>query len=225
MAGEPESLHIHEPLKARVERHDYDRLLMLSDGVFAIAITLLALELRLPEHWDGSVETLMGTTGRPLIGYLFGFGLVGAFWFIHRRLFARLEQVDRVVTLLNLLLLGLVGLTPYVARMIAEAGPSRAMPFYLVSFAGVLATFALIRIWAAVTPRLLHSGVDRREWNTETISAAIGAIALGALGTWAVAEHQSIGSQLLFGVIIAVVAGRKVMKSWRGGQMSSTNRP
>ena len=102
MAGEPESLHIHEPLKARVERHDYDRLLMLSDGVFAIAITLLALELRLPEHWDGRVETLMGATGRPLIGYLFGFGLFGAFRFIHRRLFARLEQVDRVVTLLKL---------------------------------------------------------------------------------------------------------------------------
>ena len=90
MAGEPESLHSHEPLKARVERLDYDRLLMLSDGVLAIAITLLALELRLPEHWDGSVESLISTTGRPLIGYLFGFGLVGAFWFMHRRLFARL---------------------------------------------------------------------------------------------------------------------------------------
>ena len=105
MAGEPESLHIHEPLKARVERHDYDRLLMLSDGVFAIAITLLALELRLPSGWDGSVESLMGATGRPLLGYLFGFGLVGIFWFMHRRLFAQLEQVDRVITILNLLLL------------------------------------------------------------------------------------------------------------------------
>ena len=130
MAGEPESLHIHEPLKARIERHDYDRLLMLSDGVFAIAITLLALELKLPQAWDGSVERLLSATGRPLIGYLFGFGLVGVFWFMHRRIFAQLEQVDRVITILNLLLLGLVGLTPYVARMIAEAGPSRAMPFW-----------------------------------------------------------------------------------------------
>ena len=78
MAGEPESLHIHEPLKARIERHNYDRLLMLSDGVFAIAITLLALELKLPDHWDGSVGALFGATGRPLVGYLFGFGLVGS---------------------------------------------------------------------------------------------------------------------------------------------------
>jgi uncharacterized membrane protein len=225
MAGEPESLHIHEPLKARIERHDYDRLLMLSDGVFAIAITLLALELRLPEQWDGSIERLMSVTGRPLVGYLFGFGLVGAFWLIHRRLFARLEQVDRVVTLLNILLLGLVGLTPFIARMIAEAGPNRAMPFYLVSFASVLGTFALMRIWAAVTPRLLHSGVDRHEWTTETVSTVIGAVGLGALGIWAVAEHRAVDSELLFAVIISVVGGRKLMKTWRERQMSSVSRP
>ena len=225
MAGEPESLHIHEPLKARVERHDYDRLLMLSDGVFAIAITLLALELRLPEHWDGSVESLMGTTGRPLIGYLFGFGLVGAFWFMHRRLFARLEQVDRVVTLLNLLLLGLVGLTPYVARMIAEAGPNRAMPFYLLAVASVLATLTLIRVWAALTPRLLHSDVNRRDWIMDTASAAIGAVALGAVGLWAILEHKPIGSEVLLGLIIVMVGGRRLTASRRASQMSSTSRP
>ena len=68
MVGEPESLHVKEPLMARIERHDYDRLLMLSDGVFAIAITLLALDLRLPDRWDGSVGELVNATGRPLIG-------------------------------------------------------------------------------------------------------------------------------------------------------------
>ena len=225
MAGEPESLHIHEPLKARVERHDYDRLLMLSDGVFAIAITLLALELRLPEHWDGSVESLMGTTGRPLIGYLFGFGLVGAFWFMHRRLFARLEQVDRIVTLLNLLLLGLVGLTPYVARMIAEAGPNRAMPFYLVAVASVLASLTLIRGWAALSPRLLHSGVVRRDWMMDTASTGIGAVALGVVGAWAIVEHRPIGSQVMLGVILVIVGGRKLTASRRVSQTSSMSRP
>ena len=122
---------------------------MLSDGVFAIAITLLALDLRLPDRWDGSVGELVNATGRPLIGYLFGFGLVGAFWLMHRRMFAQLAQVDLVTTALNLLLLGLVGLTPYIARMIAEAGPNRAIPFYLVAVGGVLGTIALIRFWGS----------------------------------------------------------------------------
>ena len=225
MAGEPESLHIHEPLRARIERHDYDRLLMLSDGVFAIAITLLALELRLPEHWDGSIGGLMSASGRPLTGYLFGFGLVGAFWLMHRRLFARLEQVDRMVTLLNLLLLGLVGLTPFVAKMIAEGGPTRAMPFYLVAVASVLAVLTLIRAWAALTPRLIHSGVDRRDWLLDTASSAVGSIALGSVGTWGILEHQPIGSEVLLGMIVVVVGARKLTASRRNGQMSSTSRP
>ena len=41
--SEPESLDTDEPLQKRIERHWFDRLIMLSDGVFAIAMTLLAL--------------------------------------------------------------------------------------------------------------------------------------------------------------------------------------
>ena len=182
MAGEPESLHIHEPLKARVERHNYDRLLMLSDGVFAIAITLLALDLRLPTHWDGTAGALFGATGRPLVGYLFGFGLVGVFWFIHRRLFAELEQVDGVITMLKLVLLGLVGLTPYVARMIAEAGPNRGLPFYLTTVGSVFASIALMQAWVLFRPKLFHSGVDRTGFRVELLYHALIAAALIGLG-------------------------------------------
>ena len=214
MAGEPESLHTHESMNARIERHDYDRLLMLSDGVFAIAITLLALELRLPESWDGSVQQLFTATGRPLTGYLFGFGLVGVFWFMHRRLFARLEQVDRVITILNLLLLGLVGLTPYIARMIAEAGPDRAMPFYLAALASVLGVLALIRGWAALRPGLLHAGVNRRSWRNEVIYLAIVAVALAALGSWAMVEHQPVGTNALLVVILIAAGARQLRRRW-----------
>jgi uncharacterized membrane protein len=224
MAGEPESLHTKEPLKARTIRHDYDRLLMLSDGVFAIAITLLALDLTLPVHWDGSVEQLMSGTGRPLVGYLFGFVLVGAFWFMHKRMFAKLERADAGVTILNLLLLGLVGLTPFVARMIAEAGPTRAMPFYLVEVAGVLGSVALIRGWTALRPKLLHSQVDIRKWNSELIHLAAVAVVLGAVGAWAIAEHQRLGSSMMVGLIAVMVAARQLSRRL-GGQRSSTNRP
>lgn len=217
MAGEPESLHIHEPLKARVERHDYDRLLMLSDGVFAIAITLLALELRLPSGWDGSIESLMGATGRPLLGYLFGFGLVGIFWFMHRRLFAQLEQVDRVITILNLLLLGLIGLTPYVARMIAEAGPRRALPFYLVALASVFAALAVIRLWAALHPVLLHAGVDRRRWRDELLYQGATALALAAAGCWAIVNHRAIGSEAMLAIALGLGAARQVVRRRRRG--------
>ena len=225
MAGEPESLHIHEPLKARVERHNYDRLLMLSDGVFAIAITLLALELKLPPHWDGSVDALFGATGRPLIGYLFGFALVGVFWFMHRRLFAELEQVDAVITVLNLLLLGLVGLTPYVARMIAEAGPTRALPFYLIAVGGVFASISLIQAWVLLRPALFHAGVDRRGFRLELISHALIAVALILLGSWALWQHGAVEGNLFLIVVAVLAITQRIIRRRRRVQISSTRRP
>lgn len=225
MAGEPESLHIHEPLRARVERHNYDRLLMLSDGVFAIAITLLALELRLPAHWDGSVEGLFGATGRPLVGYLFGFTLVGVFWFVHRRLFAELEQVDGVITLLNLLLLGLVGLTPFVVRMIAEAGAARGLPFYLIAVGAVFATIALIHAWVMFRPRLFHAGVDRTAFRMTAFFQAVMAIALIGMGWWALWQHRPVDSTLFPIVVIILGIAQRALRRHRRLQTSSTSRP
>ena len=215
MVAEPESLHIHEPLRARMERHDYDRLLMLSDGVFAIAITLLALDLNLRNVWDGSLQQLLDATGRPLIGYLFGFGLVGAFWFIHRRMFAQLAQVDRVITLLNLLLLGLVGLTPYIARMIAVAGPNRGISFYLVTVAGVLGTNALIRLWASLRPQLLHAGVNRPSWTVDGAILLASAIALGVFGGVAMVLHRPVERNGVFLIVLALAFGKQIVRMRR----------
>ena len=225
MAGEPESLHIHEPLKARVERHNYDRLLMLSDGVFAIAITLLALELKLPAHWDGSVSGLFGATGRPLVGYLLGFTLVGVFWFLHRKLFAELEQVDGVITILNLLLLGLVGLTPFVVRMIAEAGPTRALPFYLVAVGAVFASVALIHAWVILRPKLVHAGVDRTAFRIQALFQGLMAAALMGLGSWALWRHEAVDSTIFVVVVMILAVGQRALRRHRRLQMSSTSRP
>jgi len=225
MAGEPESLHIHEPLKARVERHNYDRLLMLSDGVFAIAITLLALELKVPAHWDGSVDGLLGATGRPLVGYLFGFALVGVFWFVHRRLFAELEHVDGVITLLNLVLLGLVGLTPFVVLMIAEAGPPRALPFYLIAVGAVFASIALIHAWVMFRPRLFHAGVDRTAFRITALFQTIMAVAFIAMGGWALWQHRPVDSTLFPVVVLLIAIAQRTMRRHRRRQRSSTSRP
>ncbi|NUR45133.1 MAG: DUF1211 domain-containing protein [Sphingomonas sp.] len=224
MVGEPESLFSEESLQVRTERHDYDRLLMLSDGVFAIAITLLALDLRLPDRWDGSWNGLIGVTGRPLIGYLFGFGLVGVFWIAHRRLFARLQQVDHIITALNLLLLGLVGLTPFIARMIAEAGPTRALPYYFIALASVLGSVVLIRTWAAMRPGLLHPEVDRGRWKLELLLAAIGVVALAAAGAVQIVEKKPMGTSAALALVLVLAIGRGLYRR-STHQRSSTSRP
>jgi len=222
MAGELESLHSDEPLDARIARHNYDRLLMLSDGVFAIAITLLALDLKLPLSWSGSLQELADATGRPLVGYLFGFALVGAFWVMHRRLFARLVEVDAVLTILNLLMLGLVGLAPFVARMVAEAGPGRALAIYFLVLGSVLTAGMLMRLWAAWRPRLLHPLIDRRLWLQEAALLAVGAIALLAVGGMAAVTGRPVGIVPLLLLVLGVAGGRRFLAY---SQRSSTSRP
>jgi len=127
-------------------------------------------------------------------------------------LFAQLQQVDRTITVLNLLLLGLVGLTPFIARMIAEAGPTRAMPYYFASLGSVLATVGLIRLWAFTRPALLHPQVDRRKWQAELLLIGVGAAGLVATGAIGIIQHRPIGTTAAVGLVVLIAVGRLVFR-------------
>jgi uncharacterized membrane protein len=120
--GRFEELDTDEPLAKRIERHDYDRLIMLSDGVFAIAITLAALEIKPPEHWSGSAADLFARIGPSLGAYAVTFIVISAFWFGNRRILAQLVRVDSVATTLFLIMLGLVALQPAGVKLLVEYG-------------------------------------------------------------------------------------------------------
>lgn len=109
--SEPESLATEEGLSAHLRRHRLDRLIMVSDGIFAIAITLAAIEIHMPEQFTGFGELLHAML-RPVLGYMLAFFVTAIFWVSHRELFARLHSVDRVVTGLTLVLLAFVSLIP-----------------------------------------------------------------------------------------------------------------
>jgi uncharacterized membrane protein len=207
MAGEPETLATDEPLAERIRRHDYDRLLMLSDGVFSIAITLLALELPFPSGWDGRLDTLPQFVGGPLVAYGFGFLIVGAFWTMHRRIFARLLRVDLICTLLSLLMLGVVGLAPFVARVLAELGPSRSMTLYVAMVAIVMAIQSTLWGYAMSRNELVHADLPaNRRWELLVTLASV-AVLWGALAIWATVTDRRLGSTPLFlGALASVVA-------------------
>jgi uncharacterized membrane protein len=159
--AEIETLTVDEPLEERVKRHNFDRLLMLSDGVFAIALTLIALELRPPEHWEGGVNALVVQMWRPLFAYSAGFLIIGGFWAVHRRLFARLRTVDPFATLLSLLLLFLIAGVPAVAMLIADHGPSRSMLVYLMMVAAISVVQCALWSYSALVADLADPSLDR----------------------------------------------------------------
>ncbi len=140
-----------EILESKAFERDYalERLIMLSDGVFAIAITLLALELRPPEGWDHSITGLVEGMWRPAMAFLFSFLMIGGFWISHRRMFGLFRSADMPLTLLNLFLLGTITLVPVATNLVAEAGPrSGGYLVYIVLLSAIGLANALL--WAYV---------------------------------------------------------------------------
>lgn len=157
--SEPESLATDEALDTHIRRHAYDRLLMLSDGIFAIAITLAALEIKAPESHT-TLAAMLHAMMRPILGYVVSFGVIGLFWISHRDLFARVRQVDRWLTILTLAMLCVVALMPAVIHGIYSAGDDVA-PFrlYAAAMIGCGAVNAAMWIYASLAPGLMRAEV------------------------------------------------------------------
>jgi uncharacterized membrane protein len=160
MAGEPESLDIDEPLERRRHRHWFDRLIMLSDGVFAIAITLLAFNLHGPANWK-TVGDIWASLGPQLDAYSLSFVVISVYWLAHRRFFAMIVTVDAPVTVLNLVMLALVALVPAATEFVHGAGPLQpAMLIYSALVVAIGASVALIWGYAALVADLVDRTVS-----------------------------------------------------------------
>ena len=147
MTGEPESLDTDEGLERRRHRHWLDRLTMLSDGVFAIAITLLAFDVHGPAGWDGRSASLWAALAPQLDAYALSFVVIAVYWLAHRRMMAMILTVDPPVTVLNLVMLGLVALLPAATRLTHALGPRSAT---MLAYGGLVVAIgaALAALWA-----------------------------------------------------------------------------
>ena len=161
--SEPESLATVEGLTEHIRRHSYDRLIMLSDGIFAIATTLAALNVRIPAHSSNFHELLRGSA-RSLVAYALSFAIAGIFWISSRNLFARLRKVDMPLTVLTLAMLCLIALIPAtISTLYLQGGGEAGFHLYgLTMFAcGILNT--CMWAYAASRPELMFESVGRRE--------------------------------------------------------------
>jgi uncharacterized membrane protein len=112
-----------------------ERLVALSDGLFATVLTLLVLDLRLPDaisNQGANVIDVVRWLGPHLFSYLLTFLVAGVYWMSHHRNFSHITGSDRILLGYNLLFLLFIGLLPFSTAMIGvTAGPSAsAYPFY-----------------------------------------------------------------------------------------------
>ncbi|QNE20442.1 DUF1211 domain-containing protein [Kribbella qitaiheensis] len=97
-----------------------NRIEAFSDGVFAIAITLLVLELHVPEAPDGELWHALREEWPQFGAYLTSFAILGIMWVNHHSMFQQIKRADRGLMFLNLLLLLWTALLPFPTNLVAE---------------------------------------------------------------------------------------------------------
>jgi uncharacterized membrane protein len=127
-----------------------------SDGVFAVAITLLALNLSVPGPGSGhSLAYLLGHAWPSYLAYIISFATIGIIWVNHHTLFRNILGIDRWLLFMNLLLLFFVVAIPFATRTVADylrvAGPdaSLAAAVFQIVFEGMSIAFSLL-FWYSI---------------------------------------------------------------------------
>jgi uncharacterized membrane protein len=142
-----------------------DRIVFFSDAVFAIAITLLALELRVPEMPIEDVAARMpqqlAAMTPKFISFILSFLIIGSYWVSHHRDFQYIKRYDQRLIWINLLLLMLVAFLPFPTAML---GNYPAQQYTVNLYAGCLALMGLVRAWlwwyASRNHRLIDPELD-----------------------------------------------------------------
>ncbi|MER6126096.1 TMEM175 family protein [Streptomyces sp. NPDC001795] len=130
--------------------NESSRVEAFSDGVFAIAITLLILEIKVPKVGEhGDLWHALGAQWPSYAAYVVSFLFIGIIWINHHQLLSYVARVDRTLMFLNLLVLMVVAVVPWPTAMLAEylqedeASHVAAAVYSLVMVAMALAFHAL----------------------------------------------------------------------------------
>jgi uncharacterized membrane protein len=103
--------------------YQLDRISFFSDGVFAIAITLLVIEFKVPVIEEATDELLwhyLAHMGLKLLGFIISFFIVGYYWSVHHRIFGYVDNYTARLIWLNLLFLFSVVLLPFSSGLLGE---------------------------------------------------------------------------------------------------------
>ncbi len=190
------------------DRRGPERLEAFSDGVFAIAITLLVLEIRVPGADDlASNERLLAALGGlwpSYLGYLVSFATIGIMWANHHNLIRLVAKVSHSLILANLLLLLIAGFVPFPTALLAGSlgTPSAQVGvlIYVATFVALAVAFNIL--WYAIRR---GPGVLRADVGARSIAAISRSYRLGPPGFLVAFVGALINPTLGMVVVVALV--------------------
>ncbi len=121
---------------------EFSRIVAFSDGVFAIAITLLVLALDVPERLGDETlfEALWGQREN-LLAYALSFAVIGRFWLVHHRFFGEVTGFDGRLLALNIFYLAWIVLIPFSSKVLGDhGGETASVVLYAANLSGVVLT-------------------------------------------------------------------------------------
>jgi uncharacterized membrane protein len=143
------------------------RLEAFSDGVFAIAITLLILDIAVSGNAGRNLLHAIGSLWPSYLAYVASFSTIGAVWLGHNAITEYLDRADAAFVRLNLLLLLFVSFLPFPTRLVAEYIGQDNAERVAVTFYGivlVLSTTMLLALWRyAVRAKLVRPDLADEE--------------------------------------------------------------
>lgn len=174
-----------------------ERLVAFTDAVIAIAITLLVLDVRVPDGLPrDQLVSALGDTVPHLSAYALSFFIIGVYWLAHHRMFARIVRVDGVLLRRNLAFLFCIALLPFPTTLIAEYGPE---PAAVISYALTVAATGLCS--TLMLHRSIVANLQEPPLTAEERSVAMGRALTPPL-------------VMLGSVLVALVSPELAMYSW-----------
>ena len=197
-----------------------DRMLFFSDAVFAIVLTLLVLELRVPivEGDAALAEALRGLTAK-FVAFAASFALVSVFWAAHMTITRRLVAFDWPVAWLNLIFLFTIAVMPFVSALIGEYGTfGLAWRIYCATLVAASLAQSLLVLALTGDGGKLVGGITGREIAWRLSRALSPGIAFG-IGLWLSYNGEPRLSALCWIIIpIVMIFARLILSPGGGGK-------
>lgn len=145
---------------------DTARVEAFSDGVFAIAITLLILEIKVPTPGSGELTAQLLRQWPSYLSFLCSFAFIGIMWINHHRMFTHIKRCDDALLIFNLLLLLGVTIVPFPTSVLAahlgKPDQRAALILYNATYFCIAVFFNLLwRSASSKNKNLLGAEVDR----------------------------------------------------------------
>lgn len=155
-----------------------ERLVFYSDAVFAIAMTLLVIDIRLPEGEPGvPFGELLAETVPEIIAYVISFMVIALNWIAHHRKFSVTRSYDSRLIWLNFLLLLLIAFLPFPTSLLFSGEASASPVEAVVLYAAVVAAISLVQlamwVYAYRAGHIDHSRVDEEVFRYAAVNIAV----------------------------------------------------